>query len=102
PICPHVGVGGWMPTPRKLRTASRKMAFGIPNVRVTMIGPSELGSRCLRINFAGDEPDERAASTDSFSLMDKTWPRTNRARPTQLTSAIAPKMVSRLGPNTET
>src|SRR5205807_9932228 len=85
-----------------LEAVLSKIAFGMPNVRVTMIGPSELGSRCLRISFAGDEPDERAASTNSFSLMDRTWPRTRRASPTQLTSDIAPKMVSRLGWKTET
>src|SRR5207245_4706580 len=99
---PHGGGGGWMPTPRKLSTAARKMAFGMPNVRVTMIGPRELGSRYLRISFGGDDPDERAASMNSFSLMDSTCPRTSRASPTQFTSAIAPKIVSRLGPKTET
>src|SRR5260370_40103892 len=47
---------------------------------------------CFRISFSGEEPDDLAASMYSFSLIDSTWPRTRRARPTQLTSAIAPKI----------
>jgi hypothetical protein len=29
---PHVGVGGWMPTPRNARAASKRMFVGISRV----------------------------------------------------------------------
>jgi hypothetical protein len=46
----------------KLRNASAKMASGTVNVRVTMIGPKELGIRCFHTSLDPLAPSEREAS----------------------------------------
>ena len=46
---PQLGVGGWIPNPKKLNDASYIIAFGIPNVTSTMIVEIQFGIRCLVI-----------------------------------------------------
>jgi hypothetical protein len=48
-IEPSDALGAEIPNPIKLRKDSTKIALGICKVAVTMIGPIELSSKCLRI-----------------------------------------------------
>ena len=47
-------------------------------------------------------PSERAASMNSFSLIDSVWPRTTRPTEAQEKNAITRSTTFRLGPTTET
>ena len=40
---PQLGVGGWVPKPKKESAASTRMAPAIPNVAITRMGPTMLG-----------------------------------------------------------
>ena len=62
------------------------------SVSATMQGPSALGSRCLKMMRISLDPMERAASTNSFCLMESTCPRMIRAIPSQFNMPIAMKM----------
>ena len=54
------------PRPMKLRNASAKMAAGMVNIRFTMMGPREFGSRCLRTRRDPLAPSERDAMANSW------------------------------------
>jgi DNA-binding CsgD family transcriptional regulator len=73
---PHVGVGGWIPHPRKDRADSARMAFAINRVTLTVIGPRALGSIWEKMIQRFDPPEARAAMTNSFSRKDRKTPRT--------------------------
>src|SRR5678809_31189 len=73
-ITPQVAVGGRIPIPRNDRTDSASIAPGIANASETMTGARAFGKRCrIRIRFVGT-PVARAASMNSFSFKDSTWP----------------------------
>src|SRR4026208_1968442 len=80
-IWPHEGVGGLMPTPMNESAASVKMAVGIPKVIETTIGVRALGRTWRDITRQKPAPRARAPSTNSFSLMERTWARVCRAVP---------------------
>ena len=62
-MAPHVGVGGFTPTPRKLKEASAIIAAPRLNVAATMMGAKELGSICPIIMRELEAPMDRAANT---------------------------------------
>ena len=88
-IWPQLGVGGLMPTPRKLSAASAKIARGMPSVTETMMGASELGSRWPKMMRGERAPTLRDASTNSFSRNIKNWLRVMRHSSIQLVMASA-------------
>ena len=67
-ILPRLGVGSSMPSPKKLRPASLKIAAGIWNAtRTAMIGMT-LGNMCIIAIRSSLAPMARAATTNSRSL----------------------------------
>src|SRR6266542_6861216 len=78
-IAPHDGVGGLIPTPRNDSVDSPMIAFGTLKAAETISGARAFGSRCLNMIRPGVAPTDRAASTNSRSLRDSTWPRVRRA-----------------------
>src|SRR5688572_9218514 len=76
---PQLGVGGWVPRPRKDRVASTMIEVAIPRVVVTMIGARQFGSTWRKRIQGSRTPRARDASMYSFSLMESTLPRTSRA-----------------------
>ena len=62
-IWPQVAVGGFTPTPRKLRPAVSMIACPTLSVPWTMTGASTFGSTCRRITRPSLAPSARAAST---------------------------------------
>ncbi len=70
---------GCTPKPRNDSVDSATIAAATLSVRFTMIGPTQFGRMCRMMMRLLDAPDARAASTNSFSLIDSTWPRTTRA-----------------------
>ncbi len=81
-----------MPTPMNDSAASVKIASGMPKVIETTIGVSALGSTWRLITRQKPAPRARAPSTNSFSLMERTWARVWRAMPTQPVRPSAMKM----------
>src|SRR5688572_22533277 len=76
---PQLGVGGWVPRPRKLSVASTMIEVAMPRVVVTMMGARQLG-RMWRARIIGSRtPRARQDSMYSFSLIESTLPRTSRA-----------------------
>jgi len=57
------------------------IAPGIANASETITGASELGNRWRNMIRRVGTPMARAASTNSFSLSDRTWPRISRGEP---------------------
>ena len=94
-MTPQVAVGGRIPTPMKESVPSASIALGMPNATATTTGPRAFGSRWRDMMRVAGAPMALAASTYSFSLRDRTWPRTRRAIPTQLTMAIPANMSTR-------
>src|ERR1700733_1264716 len=99
-MLPQLGVGGWMPRPRKDRVDSKTMALGMYSVAMTRTGASRFGRMSRNMIRNGPAPSDLAASMYSFSLMDRVWPRTIRAMPAQEKKVTMTMMIVRLGPNT--
>src|SRR3989304_5114544 len=78
-IPPQLGVGGFTPSPIKLRNASNEMYRGIARLSATTIGPRMFGKTCRKRIDESRDPIETAASMYSFWRIDNTWPRANRA-----------------------
>src|SRR5436309_7961094 len=76
---PQDVVGGCTPKPRNDSVDSVMMAAAMARVAFTMMGPMVLGIRWRVMIRRFDAPDARAASTNSFSLIDRIWLRTTRA-----------------------
>ena len=53
---PQDACGAETPSPIKLKNDSVNIASGTDNVRVTIIGPIQLGIRCLNNILIGEEP----------------------------------------------
>ena len=60
-ITPQAGCGGGMPTPRKLRVASRMMALPTCRLASTSKEGTRLGSTCRPMMRAGEHPAMRAS-----------------------------------------
>ena len=60
---PHSGVGGWAPSPRKLRAAASRMAEAMLRVVWTMRGPKQLGRMPIKMMRQSRAPTARAAMT---------------------------------------
>src|SRR5262245_64514037 len=73
---PQLGVGGCVPRPRNDSVASTMIEVAMPSVVVTMIGARQLGSTWRKSVDGPRTPSARHASMYSFSLMDRTLPRT--------------------------
>ncbi len=71
---PQVGVGGWIPNPRKESADSARMAVAMSRVTLTMTGPMAFGSMWENMIRRFDAPAARAASTNSFSRKDRKTP----------------------------
>ena len=61
-MLPHVGVSGGMPTPRKERIASTRIADALTNVPWTMRGATVLG-RTWRARRSGVRPPRATAAS---------------------------------------
>src|SRR5690348_6125477 len=96
---PHEVVGGCTPNPRNDSVDSVTMAAAIARVAFTRIGPIVLGRRWRTMMRVFDAPDARAASTYSFSLIDRIWLRTTRAMYIQPRPARMSVIVPALLPN---
>ena len=78
-IVPQDGLGGRTPAPRNDSAASSSTAFAIRSVKNTSTVDARLGTISLNMIRSGPAPCARAASTNSFSRSDSTWPRTGLA-----------------------
>ena len=78
-ISPQEGVGGWVPSPRKLRPASTWMAVERKNVACTITGESTLGNMKKNMMLRSLAPTERTASMYSSCLTAITLPRVTLA-----------------------
>jgi len=47
-MAPHSGIGGWAPSPRKLKPAASKMAEPNPREAWTIMGAMQLGKTVLK------------------------------------------------------
>src|SRR5687767_6152701 len=93
-MLPQLGVGGWMPKPRKLSPDSMRMAQATPIVALTMTGPAELGAIWWVTMRASDAPYERAAVTNSSSFNERNVARTSRATLIQDVAPITSAMLA--------
>ena len=66
-MTPQSAVGGWVPSPRKLRLASNRMAVAIQRVDITIMSPAIFGKICLVMIFVFDWPVALLASTYTCS-----------------------------------
>ena len=78
-ICPRLGVGGWMPRPRKLSAASNTITTGRCRVASTSTVGRTFGSTCCARIRTSEAPTARAAAANSRSRKDRTSARTTRA-----------------------
>src|ERR1700753_109815 len=101
-IWPQSAVGGGMPTPRKDRDASVTIDSGISRVEYTMIGAITFGRMSMNMIRHGPAPRARAASTNSRSLIDSTWPRTMRPTEAQPKKPMTMMTTVRAAPITVT
>ena len=78
-IVPQDGFGGRTPAPRNDSADSSRIALAISSVKNTRIVDERFGTTSLNMIRSGPAPWARAASTNSFSRSDSTWPRIGRA-----------------------
>jgi hypothetical protein len=95
---PQLGVGGWMPRPRKLNVVSARMAAPASSVAETMSGASELGKRWRSMTRQREAPRHCAASTNSCSRNDSTALRARRAALVHSKATRMMMMFSKPGP----
>src|SRR5262249_7848052 len=76
---PQLGVGGCVPSPRKLSEASAMIDVPTLSVEVTMRGAMQLGRMCRHSRRGSRTARALAASTYVRVLTDSTLPRTMRA-----------------------
>src|SRR3954468_7054539 len=96
---PHDVVGGCTPKPRNDSVDSVMIAAAMARVALTRMGPMVLGIRWRVMMRLLDAPDARAASTNSFSLIERIWLRTTRAMYIHPRAARMMMMVLALLPN---
>ena len=78
-IVPQEEFGGCTPAPRNESPASKSMLLATLRVKKTMTVEPRLGSSSANITRSGPAPWAIAASTNSFSPSESTWPRIGRA-----------------------
>src|SRR4029434_5898403 len=78
-MTPHSGVGGWIPTPKKLNPAVFRTAQEIFVVDCVMSGDRELGSRWRNTRRTCALPMACAATAYSLTRSTNISPRTRRA-----------------------
>ena len=78
-IVPQDGSGGCTPTPRKPSAASSRIALATISGKNTITVEDRLGRISETMIRSEPAPWARAASTNSFSRSDSTWPRIGRA-----------------------
>jgi hypothetical protein len=94
-IAPHVGVGGGVPSPRKLRAASMTMAFPSHTVAMTRIGANTFGRMCRATIRPGETP-RSLGRVDERVLLDRQHGAPHDARAIRgcasaaVTSVVAP------------
>ena len=76
---PHEVAGGRTPAPRNDSAASKSTALATSSVKNTRMVEARFGSNSPNMMRTGPAPWARAASTNSFSRSDITWPRSGRA-----------------------
>ena len=79
-IVPHDGSGGCTPAPRNDSAASSRIELATSSGKKTRIVEARFGSSSENMIRIGPAPCARAASMNSFSRSDSTWPRIGRAR----------------------
>src|SRR5882757_2024115 len=99
---PQVAVGGSTPIPRNDNVDSKTMDKGISIVAYTIVGARTLGRMSTNMIRRWLAPTERAASTNSRSLIDSTCPRTMRPTDAHEKKAITATEIVKLGPSSET
>src|SRR4030067_3558884 len=95
---PQVGVGGMIPSPKKLKLASVMIAAGIHRVANTRMGENTLGRTWKKMIFGLLWPRARAASTKSASLTERVEPRTSRENRGTVTMEMATMTFQQLHP----
>lgn len=85
-ICPHDGVGGVTPMPRKDRPASETMLLGSEIAEYVSTGATRAGRSSRRAVRHGLDPASREAATKSRDFKVSTWARTILAMPPQPSS----------------
>ena len=75
---PHSGVGGLIPSPRKLSAEPVMIAAAMPSVASTISGASTFGRMCRTMIAPSRQPTVRAATTNSRSFTLSTVPRVIR------------------------
>jgi hypothetical protein len=95
-MLPQLGIGALTPTPRNDRVASNTIAVGISSEARTVICAIRLGSRSTNMIRSRPAPSERAASTNSFSLSEMTWPRRMRPVAANEKNAMTRMVIDRL------
>src|SRR3546814_17663127 len=77
-ITPQLGVGAWVPAPRKLRLASTMMALDSTTEATTSIAPSTFGRRCrksVRVSRLANSSAERRVGKECVSRCRYRWDR---------------------------
>ena len=95
-MLPQLGIGGWMPRPKKLSTLSNLITSPTASAVATRIGEIVLGRTWNSITRQGGAPMATAARTKSRDLSDSVAARTSRATVVQLNSAVISTMRTRL------
>ena len=101
-MAPHSGVGGVIPTPRKLREEAEMMLDPTLSVVCTIIGLRQLGMICLRIIFQVGSPMAYPDSTYSISLTVIIEALAILAKPAKEPRAMAIRRLAILVPNKDT
>src|SRR5207247_1554636 len=101
-IKPHDGVGGCVPTPRKLSDASMRMALPSQMEARMRMGAVTWGRRWMAMIGKSLQPMACAAATKRFCCADSTAPRTTRELPGIMTMAMASMALVVLGVSTDT
>ena len=77
-MAPHSGMGGAMPSPKKLSPAAVMITSPTPSVACTMTGARALGMMWWRMMLKWLSPTALAACTNSLLRTDSTAERTTR------------------------
>src|SRR5438067_12493844 len=87
-IVPQLASGAWTPIERNERADSVRIVVAIISGKSTIKVEATLGRISPTIIVQCDAPRPRAASTNSFSRTESTWPRIGRATYGTYTSPI--------------
>src|SRR5215467_9791506 len=96
-MLPQLGVGGWMPRPRKDSADSARMIWPTARLAATIITGRALGSRWRSITRMAPAPTERVATMNSRDRSDSASARTRRLTLPQPTNAMMNDSVTAFG-----